>query len=200
VIRYLITDGSAVGDLETWLERVQFWLNKVDFVQIREPELTTRELARVAKRICRANRLARILVNDRADVAIAAGADGVHLRDGSVAAADIRKIAPGGFIISVACHSVEGARAAAESGADYIVLAPVFAPLSKPASRSPLGLDRLREAAASVSAPVIALGGITEENAGACLEAGAAGVAGISLFIRKATGCAPDISASKDNR
>jgi thiamine-phosphate pyrophosphorylase len=182
VIRYLITDGSAARDLQAWLAKLRFWLDDVDFAQIREPEFDIRELTSVVKGICAENRRARILVNDRADVAIAAGADGVHLRDGSVAANDIRKIAPAGFIISAACHSVEGVRAAAKSGADYIVLAPIFAPLSKSASHRPLGLDPLREAARTVRAPVIALGGITEENAGACLEAGAVGVAGISLF------------------
>lgn len=188
MIRYLITDASAARNPEAWLENLRFWLEHVDFVQIREPELSTRELSRLVKLVCAARRQAKVLVNDRADVAIAAGADGAHLRDGSVAARDIRKIAPPGFIVSAACHSVEGARAAAESGADYILLAPIFAPLSKPAAGSPLGLEQLREAAASVSAPVIALGGITDENAGRCRDAGAAGVAGISLFQARAAG------------
>jgi thiamine-phosphate pyrophosphorylase len=123
-----------------------------------------------------------VLINDRADVAIAAEADGVHLRDGSIAAERIRRITNRRLIVSVACHDVASASRAAQEGADYIVLAPVFAPLSKSMPQPPLGLEKLREAAESVAVPVVALGGITETNARACTDAGAAGVAGISLF------------------
>lgn len=97
----------------------------------------------------------------------------------------IRRIAPSGFIISVACHNAEAVHRAAEEGADYALLAPIFAPLSKTAERPPLGLDVLREIAGRVKIPVIALGGITAENAPLCVAAGAAGVAGITLFQRR---------------
>ena len=124
----------------------------------------------------------RILVNDRADVAIACGAAGVHLRGNSAAPTQMRRIAPEGFLISVACHSEEDVAAA--EGADYAILAPVFAPLSKKDHRVPLGLEKLSAIAGRTRIPVLALGGVTEENARLCMEGGAAGVAGITLFAR----------------
>jgi thiamine-phosphate pyrophosphorylase len=118
-----------------------------------------------------------ILVNDRADVAIACGAAGVHLRSGSISP---RQISRPGFVISVACHNAEDVTKA--GGGDYIILAPIFQPLSKAPNRPPLGLEALREIAATCLIPIIALGGITESNATQCLEAGARGIAGITLF------------------
>ncbi len=152
----------------------------VDFVQVREPGLTARELAALVRTLTRA----RVLVNDRADVAIACGAAGVHLRDGSVSPRVIRSIAPGGFVVTVACHDAAAVFRAADEGADYAVLAPIFAPLSKASVSPPLGLDALRAITARASIPVIALGGITAENAAMCMDAGAAGIAGITLFRR----------------
>jgi thiamine-phosphate pyrophosphorylase len=183
VIRYMITDGSAARDSAAWLQNILVHIGRgVDFIQIREPELNSRELLAMAKRICGDRGGAKVLINDRVDIAIAAEADGVHLRDGSVAPEKIRRITTRHLVISVACHDLATLNRAAQEGADYILLAPVFAPLSKSASVPPLGLDKLREAAGSVAVPVIALGGVTELNARACFEAGAAGVAGISLF------------------
>jgi thiamine-phosphate pyrophosphorylase len=152
-----------------------------DFVQVREPGLEARALARLVRAWMTASG-ARVLVNDRADVAIACGAAGVHLRDRSISPARIRAIAPRDFVITVACHNREGVLRAAEEGADYAVLAPIFAPLSKPAAAPPLGPDALRSIASQSGIPVIALGGITAENAPRCMEAGAAGVAGITMF------------------
>ncbi len=180
----MITDGSAARDATAWLARLERWIGEVDFVQIREPELSARELVRLVKTVCSRRARARVLVNDRADIAVACGADGVHLRDGSIGATALRTGLRINFTVSVACHTLEGVRAAAAEGADYILLAPVFAPLSKKAAGAPLGVDVLREAARSVSVPLIALGGITDANARACVEAGAAGIAGISAFSR----------------
>ena len=187
MIRYLITDGYASHDAAAWFENVERWMREgVDFVQIREPKLTTRELALVVKRVCAIKGETRVLVNDRADVAIAAHADGVHLRGGSIEAQRIRGITASPLFISVSCHGVPDVEAAARSGADVALLAPIFPPISKVATRPPLGLGALREAAERVKIPVIALGGITQGNAGACIEAGAAGVGGISLFSPRA--------------
>jgi thiamine-phosphate pyrophosphorylase len=166
VIRCQITDGSA--RLHT----------DVDFIQIRVLEATARELVRIVRLAMTAG--PRVLVNDRLDVALACGAAGVHLRGGSIDPLLARPIAPAGFIISVACH--DEADVARATGADLVVLAPIFHPLSKAGSRRPLGLDYLRRISLGTSIPVIALGGITESNAAACVEAGASGVAGISLF------------------
>ncbi|HVW07204.1 MAG TPA: thiamine phosphate synthase [Bryobacteraceae bacterium] len=155
----------------------------VDFVQVREPALEARALARLVRAWIAAGN-ARVLVNDRTDVAIASGAAGVHLRDRSISPELIRRIAPPGFVITAACHDAEGVLRAADEGADYAVLAPVFAPLSKSSSAPPLGLDALRSIASKSRIPVIALGGITAQNVPQCMDAGAAGVAGITLFRR----------------
>jgi thiamine-phosphate pyrophosphorylase len=152
-----------------------------DFVQVREPGLDARALARLARSWMTVSG-AKVLVNDRTDVAIACGAAGIHLRDRSISPARVRRIAPPGFVISVACHDGESVLRAASEGADYAVLAPIFAPLSKAAAAPPLGLDALRSIAVKARIPVIALGGITAENAPQCIEAGAAGVAGITMF------------------
>jgi thiamine-phosphate diphosphorylase len=170
----LITDGS--GRCDQALAAAD-----VDFIQVREPGMSLHDLAACVRKLVLAGG-PRILVNDRTDIAIACGAAGVHLRDGSVSPLIIRRIAPAGFVVSVACHGAEGVARAAEESADYAVLAPVFAPLSKASGWPALGLDVLRAIASRSPIPVIALGGITEENAGLCVEAGAAGVAGITLF------------------
>jgi thiamine-phosphate pyrophosphorylase len=175
VIRCQITDGSAALDEAAWLGRLR---RDVDFIQIREPSLNALALARIVRQAMESG--PRVLVNDRTDVAIACGATGVHLRSDSVAPPAIRRISPADFIISVACHGEEDAKRA--EGADYIVLAPIFKPLSKADARQPLGLEMLHRIAHSASIPVIALGGITEYNAHQCIAAGAAGVAGITLF------------------
>jgi thiamine-phosphate diphosphorylase len=147
----LITDGS--GGCDESLAGAD-----VEFVQVREPGLSTRELASRVRALVRENG-PRILVNDRADVAIACGAAGVHLRDGSVSPAVIRRITPSGFIITVACHDGDAVICAGDEGADFAVLAPIFAPLSKPSARPPLGLEALRCIASRTKMPIIALGG-----------------------------------------
>jgi thiamine-phosphate pyrophosphorylase len=172
VIRYQITDGSAEVDEDAWFARLR---RDVDFIQIRESALNARHLARIVRRAMALG--PAILVNDRADVAIACGAAGVHLKAGSISP---RQISRPGFAISVACHNAEDVKKA--GGADYIILAPIFQPLSKSADRQPLGLETLSEIAAKCPIPIIALGGVTESNAIQCVEAGAKGVAGITLF------------------
>jgi thiamine-phosphate diphosphorylase len=93
----------------------------------------------------------------------------------------VRAIAPAGFLVGVSCHNIEELERAAEQGADFAVYGPVFATRSHPASQ-PLGLDALATAARLIRVPIYALGGVSEQNAALCIDAGAAGVAGISLF------------------
>jgi thiamine-phosphate pyrophosphorylase len=156
----------------------------VDLVQIREKDLATRDLVRLVQDAVDAARgsSTRIVVNDRLDVALALGAAGVHLGTQSLPAEAARRIVPKGFLIGVSCHSLAAAEAAQAAGADYIVFGPVFETASKRRYGPPAGLEKLRQAAARVSIPVLALGGITVDGARACLDAGASGIAGISIF------------------
>jgi thiamine-phosphate pyrophosphorylase len=159
-----------------------------DWIQIREKDLSARtlvELARFAVVETSAT-AARVLVNDRLDVAVAASAGGVHLGEKSLALESVlewrRSTGRMDFLVGVSCHSLESARAAGRGGADYIFFGPVFATLSKAAFGAPQGIERLREVCASVGIPVLAIGGLNVEGAHECIAAGASGVAAIRLF------------------
>jgi thiamine-phosphate pyrophosphorylase len=152
----------------------------VEMIQIRAKELSARELTKLVGGVMRVAQSSRILVNTRTDVALACGAHGVHLPAGSMAADTIRRIAPAGFLIGVSCHTIAELREAEREGADFAVYGPVFPSVTK--SLTPMGLDAFQRAVAAVQLPVYALGGVTRENAAACIAAGASGIAGISLF------------------
>ena len=155
----------------------------VTMIQIRERDLTAREQLALTRRCLELpNPLqTRILVNSRADIALAAGAHGVHLPSGSISAREVRRIAPAAFLIGVSTHTMEEVRAAAEEGADFAVFGPVFA---SPGKGEPVGLEALRQAAHATPLPIYALGGVDEANAASCINAGAIGVAGIRMFQR----------------
>ena len=158
---------------------------RIDLFQLREKLLRPRVLYELASRCAAITRGTgtRLLVNDRADIASAAGADGVHLTTRSLEASAVRRAFGTDFLIGVSAHTLAEARAAREGGADFAVYGPVFDTPSKRALGSPVGVERLREAARALSPfPVFAIGGVTRENAREVLRAGARGVAAIRLF------------------
>jgi thiamine-phosphate pyrophosphorylase len=168
----------------------------VDYIQLRERDLRTRELETLAREVIAVVRdnsdSTRLLINCRTDVALAAGADGVHLRADDIAPDDVRRvlvtIAPSThrtlttdhFLIFASCHTAADVLRANSNAADFAVFAPVFGKSNAPATQ-PAGLDALREAC-QAKIPVLALGGVTLANAASCLNAGGAGIAGIRLF------------------
>ncbi|HXX18769.1 MAG TPA: thiamine phosphate synthase [Candidatus Acidoferrum sp.] len=162
----------------------------VDWVQIREKDLTARELlamTREAVRVAAENGEARVIVNDRLDVALAAGAAGVHLGGESLPAREAVRWcrqgnAPEDFLIGISCHALEQAREAEDAAASYVFFGPVFDTPAKRRFGQPQGVSKLAEVCRTVRIPVIAIGGITEQNALECFRAGAAGVAAIRLF------------------
>jgi len=185
MIRCYITDRHTLRG-ETLLDSIARLLQAgADWIQIREKDLSARELFELveAALVLPNPRGVKVLVNSRADVALAAGAHGLHLPARSPAARRFRSLArEPQFLIGVSCHSVEEVAAAEAGGADYALFGPVFAPISKDSDLPPRGPEGLRQAATTVRIPVLALGGITNANAADCEKAGAAGVAGISMF------------------
>ena len=170
----------------------------IDWIQIREKDLSARDLAaltrqalQIAARHSPDTPRTRILVNDRLDVAIAERADGAHLGERSLPAADASRLIqsaqakdllPDDFLLGVSCHSAEAARAAQAGAADYLFFGPIFPTPSKEKFGPPQGLSRLTEVCRAISIPVLAIGGITLDNAKSCIEAGATGIAAIRLF------------------
>jgi thiamine-phosphate pyrophosphorylase len=178
-----VTDPAAArGDLLAAVEAAA--ANGVDVVQVRDRSLGGRALLEhaeavgaAARRGARARGAAvRVVVNRRVDVALAAGADGAHLGYDAMPAEVARALLGPAAWIGASLHAVEEVLALVGAPLTYVHLAPVFAPLSKPSQRPPLGLAALRRAAAG-PLPVLAQGGVTAANAAACLAAGAAGVA-----------------------
>jgi thiamine-phosphate pyrophosphorylase len=190
---YLITSGQtnarttpATEDFAKLLQLVQAAVAAgIDFVQIREKKLPAKvlyELTVKAVAITTAS-ATRLLVNDRADIAAAARADGVHLTTTSLPASVVRAAFGNDFLIGVSTHSMQEAIDAGEQGADFIVFGPVFKTISKSELGNPQGVEQLRLVCREVKPfPVVALGGVTTANVAACLAAGAQGVAAIDMF------------------
>ena len=208
---YYITDRSAFPGDEA--NRRRCLLEKiaeaacagVDYIQLREKDLTAGELESLTREAVRSTRHTstspetghsqretRLLINSRTDMALAVGAAGVHLRSDDISPSDVRSIWARGLgtpaselpastpIVAVSCHTPKEVAQAAVNGADFAVFAPVFEKICAPGS-TPAGLHALREACRA-PIPVIGLGGISLENVAFCLDAGAAGIAAIRLF------------------
>lgn len=195
---YLITNRlafrhkSETDSGETWQSQIEAInlaaQSGVQLIQIREKDLSAKALIEFTRRVIAVARPrgAKVLVNDRLDVALAAKADGVHLRVNSLPANEVRavvqKIGLQDFLIGVSTHSMAEARAAEAGGADFMVCGPVYDTPSKREYGEPMGLERLSEICRAVKVPVLALGGINLANFREPLNSGAAGIAAISLF------------------
>lgn len=192
-IRYLITRGASTETTTPKSPEFRHILEQVsaavaaglELIQLREKRLTARVLFELSEQSAAMTlgSETRLLVNDRADVAAAAGADGVHLTTQSIDAATIRRTFGEDFLIGVSTHSLAEADVAKEVGADFVVFGPLFATPSKENYGPPAGLAKLADVAKELAPfPVLALGGVDVTNARECLRAGASGIAGISLF------------------
>jgi thiamine-phosphate pyrophosphorylase len=157
----------------------------VDFIQIREKDLSARELlllATNARGLCGRHQ-SRILINDRLDVALAADLNGIHLGQGSIEPCQIHDTLPGqDLLIGVSTHSLTEIAEAQKHGATFVTFGPVFFTPSKAKYGNPVGLDLLKKACHSTNIPVFALGGVDMSNYLDCLTHGAAGIAAIRLF------------------
>lgn len=189
-----VTDRNALAEPSSLAEQISRAVAAgVDWIQIREKDLSARELLEVTRAAVKVAQgsATRIIVNDRLDVALAAGADGVHLGETSLPVAAVAawrrenawaEVPSREFLIGASCHSVEAARAAENDCADYVIFGPVFATPSKQEFGAPLGIKLLAEASRAVRIPVLAIGGISEANARECFDAGAMGIAAIRMF------------------
>jgi thiamine-phosphate pyrophosphorylase len=158
----------------------------VDWVQIREKDLPARELLALVRDAVALGSV-RIIVNDRLDVALAAGAAGVHLGHASAPARDVvgwcrAGNAPADFLVGVSCHSLEGAQEAESAGASYTYFGPIYETPSKIPFGKPHGVEELAQVAKAVRVPVIAIGGVNESNAAECIRAGAVGISAIRMI------------------
>jgi thiamine-phosphate pyrophosphorylase len=192
-ITYLITSGETTAattpstdDFASLLKLISAAVAAgVNLIQLREKNLTARVLFELALRAVAltTGTATRLLVNDRSDIARAVGADGVHLTASSLSAAIVRRTFGADFLIGVSTHSLDEARAAQADGADFAVFGPVFETASKRIYGEPVGLKTFSDVASALAPfPILVLGGVTIDNARDCVRAGAAGIAGISLF------------------
>jgi thiamine-phosphate pyrophosphorylase len=192
-VTYLITCGqttaATTSDSKEFLHLLELIAAAVaagiDLVQVREKALTTKvlyELVTSAARMTR-NGATKLLVNDRADVAASAGADGVHLTTHSLPVSVVRQSFGNDFLIGVSTHSLAEAQSAQGASADFAVFGPVFQTPSKEQYGAPVGIEELKHVCSKLTPfPVLAIGGVTEKNFSVCLGGGAHGVAAIRMF------------------
>jgi thiamine-phosphate pyrophosphorylase len=183
---FLISGGEEepANDQHNLLEQLKLIPEALScMVQIREKHLDAKELLKLSLNAASISLPAGtlLLINERADIALAAGLHGVHLPEKSCPPVKLRTFAPD-LLIGCSVHSNSSAMIAEDSGADYLLFGPVFDTPSKRKYGSPQGLEKLAQLCRSTSLPVFALGGITPQNASHCMDAGAYGTAGLSIF------------------
>jgi thiamine-phosphate pyrophosphorylase len=203
-----VTDRKALGEdnsVRALIEKIRMAVEAgVDWVQIREKDLAARELLALARAAVAAGS-ARVIVNDRLDIALAAGAAGVHLGHASVPAREAvgwcrQGNAPPEFLVGVSCHSLKGATEAESAEASYTYFGPIYETPSKIPFGAPHGTAELAAVCKAVGIPVIAIGGVNETNAVDCLGAGAAGIAAIRMIQGTQDANALKISLEKIRR
>ena len=190
---YVVTDRQLTGGRPLRLVVEAALRGGVRAIQLREKDLPPRDLYSLALDMRQLTQAygARLLINDRVDVALAVKADGVHLATTSLPARIARQVLGPGRLIGVSTHTLAEAQAAAEQGADFVVFGPVFFTPSKAPYGQPVGLDALRAVRAAIQLPILAIGGITQANLDQVIGAGADGIAVISAII-----CAEDPTAA----
>ena len=185
----MVSDRRRFGGLDRLSEAIARAARAgVDVIQIRERDLDDRTHCDFVKRAVAVTRGtgARVVVNGRIDIALAAGAEGVHLRGDSVPASRARAILPPGFLVGRSVHSRAEAQAVeADGGCDYLIFGTVFPSTSKPGGHEAAGLGTLQEVCQAVRLPVVAIGGVNEARAAEVAAAGAKGVAAIEAFAAK---------------
>jgi thiamine-phosphate diphosphorylase len=191
-----VTDRKTLGPSDAFRGALSSTVEKIrlaaaaeaDWVQVREKDLSAKELLALVKQaVSTGDSRVKVIVNDRLDAALAAGAAGVHLGRESVAVSEVVQWcragnAPAEFLIGASCHSLDEARQAEAAGANYAFFGPVFDTPSKRAFGAPRGIAQLREVCREIRIPVIAIGGLDQGNAMECLRGGASGIAAIRLF------------------
>ncbi|MGO9016476.1 MAG: thiamine phosphate synthase [Dissulfurispiraceae bacterium] len=186
---YLITDGTLFPDEDVFFDAIEGALKAgVRAVQLREKDLPTRELLNVGYRMRKltAEYGAKLFVNDRTDIALCAGADGVHLGQESMPVYAVRKIAGEGFTIGVSTHNLTEASLAEKEGADFITFGPVYLTPSKLKYGAPVGLEALNKVAGEIGIPVFGIGGIKLDTINAVMKSGAHGIAVITGILSAA--------------
>jgi len=184
---YYVTDRRQLAGItfESCIRRALQW--GVDFIQIREKDLSDRILFEQVRRIVvLANGTkCRIMVNGRADIARAAGAHGVHLPSTGLRVKDVQSWLPDNFLVGISVHTEEEIERACDEGADYVLLGHIFPTPSKSGLGKPVGLELLKIFCANFSIPIFALGGIRADRIASVLKTGAMGIAGVSLFQKE---------------